>query len=218
MYQHSKVTYVTEGLQVRTQGLMSPSQKELQVRVSEPALVPEGEAFLRYVATYLQEQSTSIHPGQTLNYGYWLVKFQEIDDRTLEIWEYNAEGTGFVPGATLSLTYWRDQQLVCRQFNALFTPPRADKLAAVSDGVVEGDPVQGVRYPSPEHMSGWWLTTGRYTGDVASLRVEHLYHITAARPDLARFLALPYGFRFAWEVEGRGEGYVWFDEEAVNPA
>ena len=45
-------------------------------------------------------------------------------------------------------------------------------------------------------MSGWWLITEKYDGNIESLKHEHTYHVTAARPDLASFLALPYGFRF----------------------
>ena len=66
----------------------------------------------------------------------------------------------------------------------------------VDEGVFQGLPVQAVRYPSPEHMSGWWITTDAYNGDVSTLRREHTYHVTAARPDLAAYIALPYGFRF----------------------
>jgi hypothetical protein len=78
--------------------------------------------------------------------------------------------------------------------------------------VLQGDVVQGVRYPSPEHMSGWWITTDRYDGDIRSLTQEHLYHLTAARPDLARYLALPFGFRFD---QASGED-VWFDEQVAR--
>jgi hypothetical protein len=77
---------------------------------------------------------------------------------------------------------------------------------------LQGDAVQGVRYPSPEHMSGWWITTDRYDGDIRSLTQEHLYHLTAARPDLARCLALPFGFRFD---QASGED-VWFDEQVAR--
>ena len=61
-------------------------------------------------------------------------------------------------------------------------------------------------------MSGWWLTTDRYDGNAKSLRTEHLYHVTAARQDLSRYLALPYGFRFDLS---KGES-VWFEESVAN--
>jgi hypothetical protein len=84
----------------------------------------------------------------------------------------------------------------CERAGARYDPPLADRLVVVTDGVFEGDPAEGVRYPSPAHMSGWWISTDRYDGDPDTLRREHAYHVTARRPDLARFLALPFGFRF----------------------
>jgi hypothetical protein len=146
-------------------------------------------------------------------YGYWLVKFQAVGSKTLETWEYNAEATDFVKGANLTLRYWREQQAICQQHGAEFKPPRPDKLTVISKGVLEGLPVQGVRYPSPDPMSGWWITTGQYDGDANSLKREHTYHVTAARPDLAKYLALPEGFRFDLSVKED----VWLDEK-VNSA
>ena len=206
------IQLIHSGLEVYTKGLALRGHRELSVSFAEIALVAQGIGFLRYVAGYIIEQGRRISPGETLNYGFWLVKFELRDDRMLQAWEYNADATEFIPGATLGLTYWRDQHLVCESLGAEFFPARADQLAACSAGVIEGDPVQGVRYPSPERMSGWWITTDRYDGDIRPLRNEHLYHVTAARPDLARYLALPYGFRFDLsKIED-----IWFDESVAN--
>ncbi|MBF7074579.1 hypothetical protein ISG33_14330 [Glaciecola sp. MH2013] len=44
-------------------------------------------------------------------------------------------------------------------------------MVVISDGIYENNgPVEGVRYPSPEHMSGWWLTTELYNGDIKTLK------------------------------------------------
>jgi hypothetical protein len=64
-----------------------------------------------------------------------------------------------------------------------------------------------------EHMSGWFLLTDKWDKNVASLTNHHTYHVTAARPDLARFLALPTGFRFDLR-----SSRVWFDGEVANQA
>ena len=114
----------------------------------------------------------------------------------MEVWEYKADATDFIKGANLTLRYWRDQHVTCKLLGAEFHPPRPDKLTVISDGVLEGAAVEGVRYPSPDHMSGWWITTGLYNGDIKTLKRQHTYHVTAARPELARYLALPAGFRF----------------------
>jgi hypothetical protein len=162
---------------------------------------------LRYVNEYLESSGTILKHGETLVYGYWLTKFIKADD-LLEAWEYNADATEFVQGVTRTVSYWRDQHRTCGRLQAKFEPPRPDQLVVISAGVLEGDKdVQGVRYPSPEHMAGWWFTTSRFDGNTESLKTTHAYHVTAARPDLAHLIALPYGFRFDLS---HGED-VWFD-------
>jgi hypothetical protein len=198
---------------VRTAGLTSLADSEISVEVAEASLVPMAEEFLQYVSNYLASSGKQIRSGETLAYGYWLVKFEAADDGSLETWEYNAQATAFVRGANLTLIYWRDQHFICDEHQAEFRPPRPDRLIVVSKGVLEGMPVEGVRYPSPEHMSGWWLTTDEYDGNIESLRHHHIYHVTAARPELAKYVALPEGFRF--KLANRAVE-VWFDESVLR--
>lgn len=202
----------SEGRRAWTEGLGALGRHEVLAEVDEPSLVEEAEALVRFVGSYVTGQDATIRAGETMAYGYWLVKFEPGPDDRLHVWEYDATATRFVPGATLTLRYWREQHEVCERYGAAYSPPRPDRLVALSDGVLEGDPVQGVRYPSPEHMSGWWVTTDRYDGNVSSLRNEHLYHLTARRPELSRYIALPEGFRFDL---AHGED-VWFDEKVLR--
>jgi hypothetical protein len=194
----------------QTLGLHHNNHPELRIDAGDPRLLSEARAFLQFVVRYMEQTDARIKPGETLTYGYWLTKFERARDDYLEVWEYNANATKFIDGGALALTYWRDQHDFCVEVGAQFAPPRADKKAAISAGVYEGEPVEAVRYPSPEHMSGWWLTTDRYNGDIKSLQVVHLYHVSAARPELVRYLALPYGWRFA------SGGQAWFDERVGN--
>ncbi len=100
------------------------------------------------------------------------------------------------------------QRELCQKYGVVPLVSKHNQLVVVSDGVFEGASVEGVRYPSPKHMSGWWLATGKYTGDPDTLRTEHVFHLFEKRPDLVKFLALPYGFRF----RTNGAEEVWFDE------
>jgi len=84
--------------------------------------------------------------------------------------------------------------------------PKPDQLVVISEGVYEGDVVEGVRYPSPEHMSGWWLTTNRYDGDIKSLKSVHFHHVAECRPDLFDFFGLLFGHCFF-----SGDGHTWLD-------
>lgn len=180
---------------------------ELRVSTADATLADERRRLLEHIADYAVSSNVVLKPEETLAFGYWIVKFRTGSSGDLEIWEYNAGATQYVRGAQLTLTYWRQQHAVCERFEAAFTPPRPDQLVVLSDGVMEGRAVQAVRYVSPHHMSGWWITTDLYDGNIQSLRREHMYHLTAARPDLAPYVALPEGYRMDF---AHGED-VWFD-------
>jgi hypothetical protein len=206
------VEIVHEALAVRTRNFSGDGRRDLLAKVGQPQLVPDAEKFLRYVVEYLTSSKAQLRHGETIPYGYWLVKFMEAGD-FLEAWEYKPDASEYQPGVTTTLTYWNIQHAACERAGAKFDPPRPDRLVVYSDGVLEGDKdVQGVRYPSPEHMSGWWLTTGRFDGNTRSLKRTHAYHLTAARPDLAHLIALPSGFRF--DLTHRED--IWFDEKAAG--
>jgi hypothetical protein len=108
----------------------------------------------------------------------------------------------------------RIQKKCCEHYKAPFTPISAEQLVVISDGVYEREiPIEGVRYDSPSHMSGWWLTTDRYNGDTDSLNTVHYRHILEARPEIATYMALPFGYRFKL---GGNDEHVWFDETIGN--
>jgi hypothetical protein len=197
---------------MRTEGLLAFGHLEVKVEIHEGGIEEEGREFLSYISNYVIKSGARLQAGETMSYGYWATKFMAAEDGMLETWEYNAEATRFIKGATLTLRYWKNQNSICKKYHADFDPPNADKLSVISKGVLEGLPVQGVRYPSPDHMSGWWITTEQYDGNIDSLTNEHTYHITAARPELAKYLALPPGFRF--DLSSFED--VWFEEEVAN--
>jgi len=197
---------------IRTEGLSAVEQSEIRVEVFDPELFGEMEEFLNFISHYVTTSRKRISPGETMAYGYWLVKFQAAGEDALDTWEYKPDASNFIKGANLTLRYWRDQHIICKLHDAEFKPPRPDKLTVISAGVLEGAPVQGVRYPSPEHMSGWWITTDQYNGDIKTLKHQHTYHLTAARPELAKYLALTEGFRF--NLSGTED--VWLDRKVAS--
>ena len=107
-----------------------------------------------------------------------------------------------------------NQKECCEHYGVQFKPIELKQMVAISKGIYEGvTPVEGVRYPSPEHMSGWWLTTNEYNGDISSLVTVHFEHIIEKRPELAIYMALPFGYRF--NLGGESEN-VWFDQKVAN--
>ncbi|MEI8644369.1 hypothetical protein P4S60_01650 [Pseudoalteromonas sp. Hal040] len=105
------------------------------------------------------------------------------------------------------------QHECCLNYKAKYTPIDQECMVVISDGVYEGLPLEGVRYHSPKHMTGWWLTTDEYNGDISSLKMVHFTHIVEYRPEVAIYMALPPGYRF---MLGGEQEHVWFDEEVAN--
>ena len=107
-----------------------------------------------------------------------------------------------------------NQKACCEHYKTDFIPPTQEQLVTISEGVLEGaHEIEGVRYPSPDHMSGWWLTTDLYNGDVGSLKTVHFSHIEEALPQVSQYMALPFGYRF---VLGGESEHVWFDSKAAE--
>src|SRR5947209_3194168 len=124
------------GCMLKTSGLHSKGHNEISVSVEDSTLIEEAEQFLRFASDYLITGTKQIRAGETMAYGYWLVKFQGSD--VLETWEYNANATEFIKGANLTLEYWRAQHAMCDKHGVAFRPPRPDKLTVISKGVLEG--------------------------------------------------------------------------------
>lgn len=189
------ITIQLNGLTCKTDGLYERLGYEISATVNNPSLIQDCEQFVKFVLSYILDGHV-INAGESIGYGYWITKALTNGRADLEFWEYNADATDYIFGVTNTLQYWQEQHQICEKTSSVFTPPRADQMIVISDGVYEGDIVQGVRYQSPKHMSGWWITTDRYDGDVNSLKTVHAYHLTEKRPDLVKFLALSVGHRF----------------------
>ncbi|RLB54262.1 MAG: hypothetical protein DRJ42_09715 [Deltaproteobacteria bacterium] len=194
----------------RTSGLEATLRTEVQVSFESAELLGPAREFLFRVGDYVCE-GNRIESGQTMSHGFWVVRFC-AEDGILNTYEFDDKWLDSVPGATRALTYWRDQKATCEAVDSDFDPPLANAKAAISAGVIEGDPIEAIRYPAPPHMSGWYLTTARYDGNVESLKVVHLHHVTQARPDLLRHLALPPGSYFDFSKSPK----VGFSQEVAS--
>lgn len=205
---------VFEGLSARTSGLVGRGLPELEVVVDNPLLLPEAQRFLFNMAAEFEKGGVRLFAGCEVQCGYWMVRFDEMVPGVLTAVEPDVQNAGLVLGASLTLTYWRDQQHTCREYGAEFDPPFLSSGIACSKGVLEeGLPVGGARYRYTGEMSGWFLSTELYDTD-ESVAVHHAHHVTAARPELARYLALPPGFRFDHGATSR----AWFDVDLAAEA
>lgn len=132
------------------------------------------------------------------------------DSRELIFFEQTPKTEAYVPGINTTLQLWAEQQAICAKAAVAYAVPSFDQMIVISDGVLEGDPTKGVRYPSPEHMSGWWLTNDRFDGDVKSLKTVHIQYVAVNRPDLVKFFGLPSGYRFYSPTND-----IWLDKKII---
>ena len=107
------------------------------------------------------------------------------------------------------------QKNICLKYKSSFIITNPNDLIVIDEGVLSGELVEGVRYASPDHMSGWWITSKKYSGDISGLRTEHVKHLYEKRPDLIKFLGLDYGFRFFQEGYKTVDEDIWFDKSIL---
>lgn len=192
---------------LKTEGLAERCGYEISIALSDKSLVSPACDFLDMLSAYI-DGGNIIAPGQTLGYGCWITKTEANNDRELNFFEQVPYTEVYRPGINTTLELWVEQQRLCASLGASFTAPTFEQMVVISAGVLEGDAAEGVRYPSPEHMSGWWITTDLYDGNTKSLKIVHLQHFAIKRPDLVKYIALPFKYRFHQATEA-----AWYDEK-----
>lgn len=198
------------GVTLKSEGLLERFGYEIKVNFSDANLRNDANEFIDLVARYIEE-GHQVASGETLGYGSWITKMELNDNRELMFFEQVPLTGEYALGINITLRLWVEQHSVCSKVGADFTTSRFEQLIVISDGVLEGEASEGVRYPSPEHMSGWWITTDQYNGDTKSLKTVHAQHVAVNRPDLVKYLGLPNGYRFHELTND-----AWFDEKVVG--
>ena len=197
-----------------TIGLEASGHRELRLLKHPECNEMVLNRLLDIAGTHSLSKGESYKDGEKITLMSWIYELRERDN-FLELDELSADGERFVKGCAFSEKLISAQLLVCEKLCADPHYARTDQMVAVSDEVLSGGtPIEGVRYPSPDHMSGWWITTDSYNGDTSTLKTVHMGHIIAARNDVPAFLALPFGYRFRMDSETN----VWFDPEAEKEA
>jgi hypothetical protein len=173
----------------------------------------QGQALLTYLLEALRASELPPAPGQTISYGTSNIQLRAVENGVLELWEWDLERETFRPGVEHSTQVAQSQSSICSKYKSDFRPARLDQIIAVSCGVFDSLPVEGVRYEMADPHSGWILLTTEFNGNVDSLRPEHCVHVVRARPELAAVLALSAGFRF---FKGEHELDVEFDPKVAS--
>ncbi len=200
---------VINNLYVETKELDSYITKEIKLAIGKNQ--PENYIeVIKYIVDYIIDSKPVISENQNIGYYSWLLQFRLHEDNFYELYEVNSDGSGFNKGCDTAISVVREQGEICWQQNFVPLFPNFNQSVVISDGVYEGKDIEGIRYDSPQNESGWYLITDDYNGDIKSLKMVHFYHIAFARPDILKYLAIPFGHRF---IMKNGEVKITKDEE-----
>lgn len=156
--------------------------------------------FLKLFIDYILDDNRLILDGETSAYGLWVVKF--ITNGTiLEVYEFDSNMENWIIGAETAITLIEEQREVCRGVNVQSDMPKIMQKIAFNTEVLSNKDVKGRRYHEPSHMSGWYIITDEFNGDIKTLNVWPLIDFVKHRKDLVKFLALPEGMSFETEGE-----------------
>lgn len=102
-----------------------------------------------------------------------------------------------------------EQQLVCERVDAEPSFLGSDAVLGASLNVEGGEwPLHGLRERPVGDTCGWYIWAGPWSEADDFFRPFHATHLIEWRPELARYLALPPGWRF---LIAPGHEDVWFD-------
>ena len=196
---------------IKSVGLLKKSGFELEITYTDTFPINDYYRIIKYLINYILDNNPEISDGQTISCYSWLLKFVKAKDDIFELWEVTSDGNSFTKGFEYCLTIINEQELVCKNQNVNPVFPTFSQSLVISDGIYEGLPVEAVRYSSPPHMTGWWLTTELFDDDTGKLKNVHYYHLAFRRPEILKYLALPFGFRFYGPEDGNTT--IWIDSD-----
>ncbi|MBK9253865.1 MAG: hypothetical protein IPM42_00105 [Saprospiraceae bacterium] len=102
------------------------------------------------------------------------------------------------------------QKEICTTNNSTWNPINRKLNIGVSANL-DKDPINGLRHPSEQGTTGWFIWTGEYSEAddfFKPICAEHLLH---NRPGIIKYLGLDIGFRFLADKNGYED--IWFDEK-----
>ncbi|WP_419868699.1 immunity protein Imm33 domain-containing protein [Chryseobacterium sp. CT-SW4] len=183
-----------------TEGLTAYIEKEIRLRKGIYQEI-DYVNVIKYIIDCIVETRAKFLENQNIVYYSWLLHFKNDGSNYFNLYEANKNGEKLNEGCDLAIAVIKSQSELCSEYSLLPIFPNFNQMIVISKGVYEGKAIEGIRYDSPEHMSGWWLITDDYDDNIESLMTVHYYHVAFQRPDVLKYLALPFGYRFLMKDE-----------------
>lgn len=180
---------------IETKGLNSYLNKEVRLLIRNQHKEDYIDV-IKYIVDYVTDNKPTISESQNIGYYSWLLQFRSDEQNYYDLYEVNDDGSEFNRGCDTAISVIRKQSELCSHYELPVQFPNFNQSVVISDGVYEGKDIEGIRYNSPQNESGWYLITDDYNDDIKSLKVVHFYHVAFARPDILKYLAIPFGHRF----------------------
>lgn len=209
---------------VWTEGLQTLEQQEIAVTVPWPEHDARDRLLtnlLRFIENYLTKQSKRILPGQTLSYGWSILRFVPDEQNlsgvgagTLLIEErqnaFSQEQPSYVPGVarTLALLQLQNEAIQRNRMTGEAVYPHASQQALICRRVTPEtihhlDPLKADRAWQPDGKdSGWYIGCCYDDHDHDNpdeLALIHLSHLAESFPALFPYLAMPVGTMLIFE-------------------
>ena len=88
------------GIRLTTAGLADLVGYELAADTGGAEMEQEFRSMMEFLAAYATAEGRKFAPEETLLHGYWTLKFRVSpqDRALLDLWEYDAATTGWIPG------------------------------------------------------------------------------------------------------------------------
>lgn len=207
-----------------TEGLQSSGQQEIAVSVPWPEHDPREmllTQFLHFLERYLNTQPKRLLSGQTLRYGWTLLRFVRDNQNlsgtgpdTLLVEEMQSspsqEKPSYTPGVarTFALLQLQHEALRRNRITGEAVYPHSSQYALVCARVTPETlpflrPLQADRAWQPNvRESGWFISCcdrEHNHDDPAELAPIHLYHLVEHFPGLFPYLAMPVGTTLIFE-------------------
>ena len=93
--------------------------------------------------------------------------------------------------------------------------PHPDDMMGLALDTLRMMPLNGIRHPTAEGASGWYVWGGENTSESADFYSPiQIRHLSDYLPKVVPFLDLPPGFRFLLDSSGKRK--VWFDGSLLD--
>lgn len=137
-----------------------------------------------------------------------------ITRKNIELWKLRLQtGEDHLEKHNVWSVHIDPQRAICKKYDSDWLPVNKRWTVGVNLSNLNG-PINGLRHPKSEGNEGWYIWKGDYQTYADFFKPICAEHLLQMNPAIVRYLGLKEGFRF--QIDDKGYGDVWFDEELLG--